>query len=127
VHFEVLVEDKSGSIVVEHILEAILGPHGEHSCKVHSYKGLGPIPRDLSTSSDPQKRLLLDRLPKILRGYGNSLSDLDASVLVVVDVDSRDCRLLKQELVSLRERCHPRPETLFRLAVEVLLATIKSA
>ena len=40
VHLEVLVEDRSGSIALEIILEKILGKnHSEHSWKIHPYQG----------------------------------------------------------------------------------------
>ncbi len=44
-HFEVLVEDRSGSIALEHILEKILGPnYSEHSWQIHPYKGIERLP-----------------------------------------------------------------------------------
>ena len=37
--FEILVEDRSGSIALEHILEKILGENGAvHSWTIHPYK-----------------------------------------------------------------------------------------
>lgn len=45
-HLEVLVEDRSGSIALETILEKILGEnHSEHSWRIHHYRGIGRIPR----------------------------------------------------------------------------------
>ncbi len=86
-HFKLLVEDRSGGIAVDVLLEKILGANGEkHSWKLHSYRGIGHIPKDLHRESDPAKRLLLDRLPQILQGYGRSLDDSTA-VVVVVDPD----------------------------------------
>ena len=46
-----------------------------------------------------------------------SLNDSDA-VVVVVDSDERDCIVFKQELLSVLNACNPRPETLFRIAIE---------
>ena len=120
-HFEVLVEDESGSVALEHLLEKILGPNGPvHSWKVHAYKGLGRIPRNLRGVTDPKKRILLDRLPRLLRGYGRSLKSLSqpAAVVVVVDLDTRNCRDFKQELLAMLNACRPRPKTLFRIAIE---------
>ena len=117
-HFEVLVEDQSGSIALVQILEKILGAnYTDHSWKLRPYKGLGRIPKNLRGNTDPQKRILLDRLPKILRGYGRSLPDA-ASVIVVVDSDRRDCMVFKQELLEVLAACNPRPRTLFRIAIE---------
>ena len=117
-HFEVLVEDKSGSITVEIILEKILGPNrSDHSWCIHPYKGLGRLPKNLRPVTDPSKRILLDQLPKILRGYGRSL-DRSAAVVVVVDLDDRDCVAFKQELLDVLNACDPRPRTMFRIAIE---------
>jgi len=121
-HFEVLVEDQSGAIVVEALLQKIFGSATlSPTYRIHSYKGIGRLPRNLRGQTDPQKRILLDRLPKILRGYGRSLQINDA-VLVVVDLDNRDCVQLKRELVSILEQCHPKPNALFRIAIEEIEA-----
>ena len=117
-HFEVLVEDRSGSVSVDILLEKILGANGaRHSWRLHAYKGIGRIPKDLHRRTDSRKRLLLDRLPSVLRGYGESLAPSSA-VVVVVDLDDRDCMAFKRELVTVLEACDPRPNTLFRIAIE---------
>ena len=117
-HLEVLVEDRSGSIALEIILEKILGEnHSEHSWRIHHYKGIGRIPRKLNPKSDPRKRILLDRLPSILKGYGRSL-DGHSTVVVVVDLDNRDCMEFKRELLAVLDGCDPNPRTLFRIAIE---------
>ena len=118
-HFEILVEDASGKISLESILEKILGPNGQdHTYRIISYKGIGRIPKDLRGTIDPQKRILLDRLPKLVRGYGKSLQDLHAAVVVVVDLDDKDCMVFKQEMLDILNTCNPQPTTLFRIAIE---------
>ena len=118
-HFEILVEDASGKIVLESILEKILGPNEQdHTYRIIPYKGIGRIPKDLRGTTDPQKRILLDRLPKLLRGYGKSLQDFPAVVVVVVDLDDKDCLVFKQELLDILNDCNPQPTTLFRIAIE---------
>lgn len=124
-HFEVLVEDKSGSIALEAILEKILGPNkAPHSRRIHPYKGLGRIPKDLRNATDPKKRVLLDRLPNILQGYGKSLQPFGHSVavIVVVDLDAEDCMKFKRELLDVLKKCDPRPTALFRIAIEEIEA-----
>ena len=117
-HFEVLVEDQSGGIALGHILEKILGPnYTEHSWQIRAYKGIGRLPRNLRGVTDPKARILLDRLPSILQGYGKSLPDA-ASVVVVVDLDDKDCIEFKQDLLNVLNACNPRPRTLFRIAIE---------
>ena len=120
-HFEVLAEDRSGSIALDCIMEKILGANeSAHSWRIHGYKGIGHIPKDLRGVTDPSKRILLDQLPKILRGYGKSFKDIRdlVAVVVVVDLDDRDCMAFKQELLDVLNACNPRPWTLFRIAIE---------
>ena len=122
-HFEVLVEDASGAIAVKVLFEKILGGSGEtHSYRIHPYKGIGHIPKNMTGVIDPQKRLLLDRLPKILQGYGRSFRDVEAIVLVVVASDDRDCIEFKKEMIDILARCEPRPHALFRIAIEEIEA-----
>ena len=117
-HFEVLVEDKSASIAIGYMLEKILGPNNtRHSWRVIPYKGLGRIPKGLGKTS-ANKRILLDRLPMLLRGYGRWPDSSRCSVVVVVDADHRDCVEFKQELLDVLTQCQPRPRTLFRIAIE---------
>ena len=117
-HYEVLVEDQSGSIALDAIMEKILGTnYTSHSWRLHPYKGLGRLPKNLRSVTDPKKRILLDQLPAILQGYGKSLTPHDV-VIVVVDLDDRDCLAFKKELVNVLNACNPRPRALFRIPIE---------
>ncbi|HIP40192.1 MAG TPA: DUF4276 family protein [Desulfocapsa sulfexigens] len=118
-HFEILVEDRSGKIALEYLLERILGPEGlEHTFRIHAYKGIGRLPKKRQGVTSPQKRILLDRLPGLLRGYGKSLQHISAAVVVVVDLDTKNCVSFKQELLETLNNCNPKPSTLFRIAIE---------
>ena len=120
-HIEVLVEDSSGASLIETLLPALIGAYGElHTWRIHSYKGIGRLPKGLTAKSDPSKRALLDQLPRLLAGYGRT-TDIDA-VVVVLDSDRRDCRTFLGELNALLQNCRPAPSTLFRLAIEEMEA-----
>jgi len=120
-HIEILVEDASGAKLLEAVLPKLLGEQGEpHTWRVHSYKGIGRIPKKLNAGADPTKRILLDQLPRILRGYGNT-PGIDA-VVVVLDSDRRNCVTFLTELKALAAACNPAPNTLFRLAIEEMEA-----
>ena len=122
-HFEILIEDESGKIVLEAIVGRILESVGtDHTHRIISYRGVGRIPRDLRGTTDPWSRILLDRLPKILRGYGRSLRGFPAAVVVIVDLDDKDCLVFKQEMLSILGACDPKPTTLFRIAIEEMEA-----
>ena len=98
-HFEVLVEDQSGSIALDHILQKILGENGSaHDWIIHPFKGLGILPKYLNRAPNPRNWQLLEQLPSLLQGYGRSLPD-SSVVLVVVDLDDKDCIVFKQDLL----------------------------
>lgn len=118
-HFEVLVEDRSTSVALDAMLEKMLERNNlEHSWRIHAYKGLGRIPAGLAGTTDPRKRILLDRLPRLLRGYGRSLPSRSSTVVVVVDLDHRDCGTFKHALQQVLDRCDPAPRALFVIAIE---------
>ncbi|CAN5664054.1 DUF4276 family protein [soil metagenome] len=120
-HIEVLVEDSSGEKLLGILLPQFLGAYAEpHTWRLRSYKGIGRIPPGLKTTADPAKRILLEQLPKLLRGYGKT-PGIDA-VAIVLDSDSRDCVTFLQELKALAESCDPRPHAMFRLAIEEMEA-----
>ncbi len=122
-HFEILVEDQSGKVALEHLVPRILGSHGErHTWRIISYKGIGRIPKRLKPSRNPSHRILLDNLPRLLRGYGASLVPGSAAVIVVLDTDDRDCRKFLRELNTLLAKVRPGPRALFRLAIEEIEA-----
>ena len=118
-HFEILIEDESGQIALTSIVEKILGPNGQdHSYRIIAYKGIGRLPKNLREKTDRRKRQLLNLLPSLLRGYGRSQQSFPAAVIVVVDLDQRDCMEFKQELLGVLNNCDPAPTTLFRIAIE---------
>lgn len=115
-HFEILVEDISGKIALDILVPQII--NAEHTFKVHHYKGIGHIPKGLISVSDPQKRILLDRLPKLIQGYGRSFSDYQAVLVVICDLDDRCLKAFRQELLDLVDKCNPSPKTQFCIAIE---------
>ena len=121
-HYEILVEDQSGKKALDNIVPKIIG--SEHTFNVHSYKGVGRIPRGLKGVTDPNKRLLLDNLPRLLRGYGKTFAGYrdppysTAAVILVCDLDDKCLKSLRGELFNILERCNPRPKTAFCIAIE---------
>jgi hypothetical protein len=116
-HLEILTEDSSSQRLLEHLMPKLVGDHGNpHSWRIHPYRGIGRIPARLSASSDPSRRLLLDQLPRILRGYVRT-PGVDA-VLIVLDADDRDCRAFLTELQSAAATCGAGHLALFRIAIE---------
>lgn len=120
-HIEILVEDASGKKLLESLLPKLFGDQGDpHTWRLHAYKGIGRIPNNLNAGGDSAKRILLDQLPKLLRGYGKT-PGIDA-VVVVLDSDRRNCVDFLTELRNLAAGCNPASNTLFRIAIEEMEA-----
>ena len=119
-HFEVLVEDQSGKAMLDILLPKIIDE--PHTFEVRAYKGVGHIPRNLTSSGDASKRLLLSQLPRLLRGYGRKSAgypeDYSAAVVVVCDLDDRCLKNFREELFAVLNACNPKPETRFCIAIE---------
>ena len=121
-HFEVLVEDLSGKKTLDILVPKIIGEANTY--KVKAYNGIGHIPKGLSPKHDPQKRILLDQLPRLLQGYGRTFSNPSyaVAVIVVCDLDHRCLRSFRRELYAILESCHPKPDAHFCIAIEELEA-----
>ncbi len=117
-HFEILVEDQSGKEALVSLMPKIIGVDDGHSFNVIAYKGIGRVPKNMKSSADASKRILLDNLPKLLAGYGRSYQDYPAAVIVVCDLDDKCLKSFREQLMALLHTCNPRPETRFCLAIE---------
>lgn len=119
-HFEILIEDRSGKAALEILVPKIIG--NNHTFRVYSYKGIGHIPKGLTAKSDADKRILLDQLPRLLRGYGQAFAhnpgDCPAAVILVCDLDDKCLKSFRHELDALLNACNPRPTTRFCIAIE---------
>ncbi len=119
-HFEILVEDQSGKKALEILVPRIIGE--VHTFKIHSYKGVGAIPRNMRDSKEADKRILFENVPKLLKGYGRTFhgysSDYPAAVILVCDLDEKCLRTFRRELFGILSACNPRPETRFCVAIE---------
>lgn len=116
-HLEILTEDSSTARLMEHLLPKLIGPYSEpHTWQIHSYAGIGHIPRDLGKVAAPRTRMLLNELPRLLRGYVKT-PGIDA-VVVVMDADRRECQALLSDLRSLAASCNADHLVMFRLAIE---------
>lgn len=117
-HFEILIEDQSGKKVLDILTPKII-PEENHTFKVHGYKGIGRLPKDLKPKSDASKRILLDQLKRLLAGYGKAYpANYKAVVIVVCDLDNKCLRGFREELFAILNSCDPKPVTRFCIAIE---------
>ncbi|UUO14177.1 hypothetical protein [Dolichospermum heterosporum] len=100
-HFEILVEDVSGKTTLEILVPKIINPE-QHTFNIHAYKGIGHIPKNLISNSDPKKRILLDQLPRLIQGYGKTFASYPPNyhaVLIII------CDQLIKHSQYLRRAC----------------------
>jgi hypothetical protein len=118
-HFEVLVEDQSGKKALDILVPKIVGD--AHTFRVHSYKGIGRIPKNMRDTKNASKRILTDNLPKLLKGYGRTSAgrrDYPEAVIVVCDLDDKCLRAFRKELHKILNACNPKPYASFCIAIE---------
>lgn len=119
-HFEILTEDQSGEKALDILVPKIIGR--QHTYTIHRYKGIGRIPKNLHSNADASKRIFLEQLPKLLKGYGRTFSgypeDYPIAVILVCDLDDKCLKAFRQELFAILDTCNPKPETSFCFAIE---------
>jgi hypothetical protein len=120
VHYAILVEDLSGKKALDVLVPKIIGDG--HTFVIHAYKGIGRIPKNMRDASNASKRILLDNLPKLLKGYGRTFQSYGAGypsvVILVCDLDDKCLKAFKTELLGILNACNPRPEARFCFAIE---------
>jgi hypothetical protein len=89
-----------------------------HILRIYPHQGKGRLRDNPNAPVAPRRRGLLDQLPAKLRAFGRVLDARTDRVLVLVNADDQDCEALKARLVALGQQIDPRPEVMFRIAVE---------
>ena len=122
-HFEFLIEDISGKNFLDILVPKIIDI-SIHSYRVISYKGIVSIPKNLKTSKDASKKALLNQLPRLLAGYGQTYqyNQSENVVIVVCDLDDKDKESFLLELNDVLKSCNPAPQASFCLAIEEIEA-----
>lgn len=118
-HFEIFVEDQSGGKALEIIVPKIIG--NGHSFRIHSYKGIGRISENPKHGTGRKNRTLLKNLPITLQAYGKTHGygkNSSSAVIVVCDLDDKNCKDFLAELNGILNSCNPKPETRFCIAIE---------
>ena len=113
-HFEFLIEDQSSAKAMEILLPKLLGKNATYN--IHSYKGIGRIPKGLQPKTGVNKRILLDQLPRLLRGYGKV--PCIGYIIIICDLDDENEHQFLSELNGVLNACNPKPDAHFCLAIE---------
>ena len=119
-HFEVLVEGLSDKNALQILIPKIIDD--QDTFGIHSFRGIGHIPTNLTNAVSARNRLLLNNLPGLLRAYGRTFagypSNCPAAVILVCDLDNKCLKTFRQRLFTVLNACDPKPETRFCIAIE---------
>lgn len=123
-YIEILVEDKSGGILVEQIMDKYVMNKQNITYRIHSFKGIGKIPLKTEKMSQVKSKRLLTDLPMYLRGMSLSLSNMPGkkAIFVILDSDDEDCEKLKRSLTSMYQELKIAIQVFFCIAIEEMEA-----
>ena len=128
-HFEILVEDASGKVLLEQVVPKILGPKGKPNqyrivnIQELKYRVMAMLPRKQARTL-PWDVILLQTLGMQLRAYSKALNRKNGVVVIVVDVDYRRCEQFRKKLEETFQTNAPNLEGGVRLAIEEIEAWI---
>ncbi|MDR0391518.1 MAG: DUF4276 family protein [Planctomycetaceae bacterium] len=116
-YFIFLVEDVSGETVIKTVLKKI--GLNTKQYEIHSYKGIGKLPTNLNKNdSDPQKRQLLNQLPRLLRGFSKRYKQLNYTICVICDLDEHCFKNFRADLLNVAKECDVNQHTQFFISVK---------
>lgn len=120
IYIEFLIEDKSGHILVEQIMQKYIVNKKNIEYKIHSFKGIGKIPPDINKTSKIKTKRLLTDLPMYLKGMSRTLERTPGkkAIFVILDSDDDNCAVLKKNLVKIYEELELSIQVFFCIAIE---------
>lgn len=123
-YIEILIEDKSGSILVEKIMDKYVCDKQNVTYRIHSFKGIGKIPSKAKGISEIKTKRLLTDLPMYLRGMDLSLRSMPGkkAIFVLLDSDNENCADLKNNLVQMYQQLEIAIQVFFCIAIEEMEA-----
>lgn len=123
-YIEILIEDESGGVLIEQIMDKYVMERGDITYKIHSFKGIGKIPLKVNKVSQIKSKRLLTDLPMYLKGMDTSLKSMPGqkAVFVVLDSDDEDCAELKSSLIQMCEKLGITIPVFFCIAIEEIEA-----
>lgn len=120
-HFQFLIEDMSGEILIRRVMEKITdkSPGITFDCK--SFKGIGGF-RSASKVKDIKTNKLLSDLGIYLKGFDKSLRNYAAALVIVLDNDTRDTDKFRKQLQDQAQLAGISIDHIFCITVEEMEA-----
>lgn len=124
IYIEILIEDKSGGILIEQIMDKYVRDKKDITYRIHSFKGIGKIPLKVSRMSQIKSKRLLTDLPMYLKGLSLSLKNMPGkkAIFVILDGDDEDCAKMKSSLMKMYKELGISIQVFFCIAIEEMEA-----
>lgn len=122
-YFQFLIEDDSGRILVETLMDKLRAGHPDISCGYKSFHGLGTFTKRNTVKATKTGKLLND-LATYLPGFDKSLRHMgkEAAIFVVLDNDDMNTARFRSELEELARGKGVETDHVFCIAVEEIEA-----
>lgn len=120
-HFQFLIEDYSGKVLIEQIMQKVQSKHPDITCDYKSFRGIGGFTQKNTVKQIKTGKLLND-LATYLPGFNKSLRGIDAAVFIVLDNDDNDTRIFRAELEAVAVAKRITIDHVFCIAVEEMEA-----
>lgn len=122
-YFQFLIEDKSGRVLVEKIMDKFCGINDNVFYECKHFHGIGGFTKK-NTVKETKTGKLLNDLATSLRGFEKRLQHMPdgAAIFVVLDNDTRETELFRNELEQVAESNNIQIDHVFCIAVEEMEA-----
>lgn len=120
-YFQFLVEDQSGAVLINLLMEKVAStcPSVTYRCK--SFKGLGGLTKK-NTVKETKTGKLLNDLATYLRGFNKSLQGMPSAIVVVLDNDDKNPEEFQARLEEVAVANHITLDHVFCIAIEEMEA-----
>lgn len=122
-HFQFLIEDMSGGILIKQVMDKLVTMYPEITCDYKAFHGIGGFQKKWSPNIAKTQKLLND-LPIFLRGYDKSLNvpGYEAALIIVLDNDRNESAEFRKKLEELAKAQMISIDYVFCVAVEEIEA-----
>lgn len=118
-HIEVLCEDKSGSVVLEHIIATWLADRKSVcSFEIRAHRGKGKLPNDYMAKPMRFASGLMDLLPAKVRAYAEIFRPEDLFLIIVMDSDDESADKIYVDLERVVQKFGQRIPYVIGVSVE---------
>ena len=122
-HIQFLVEDQSGGILVNKIMEKVLIDRNDITYNCKTFHGIGGFSKHISPK-DAKTQKLLNDLPIYLRGFDKSINmeGYESALIIVLDNDRHDPDAFYRQLYEVAKQQMITIDYVFCLAIEEMEA-----